>query len=147
MKHFAKQNSSLCSLHCKIGIHINNTVYSSKQKNHQFSSKKPSATKHSPLSNIYNMEFYRNFLFEYSLTGIVKPKFTCTRRNEIWCRILEIEDLPKNMCKTQDRTSLIPDIYYTAFKWAIDRYIKQFYHFSSYPHLLTRRNHALIKLS
>ena len=36
--------------------------------------------------------------------GIVKPKFT--RRNEIWCRILELEDLSKNVRKTQDRTSL-----------------------------------------
>ena len=61
MKHFAKQNSSLCSLHCKIGIQMNNTVYSSKQKNHQFSSKKPSATKHSPLSNVYYMEFIAIF--------------------------------------------------------------------------------------
>ena len=43
--------------------------------------KNPSATKHSPPSNAYYMEFYRNFLFQFSLTGIVKPKFT--RRNEI----------------------------------------------------------------
>ena len=61
---------------------MNITVYSSKQKNYQFSSKKkPSATKHSPLSNVYYMEIYRNFLFEYILMGILKPKFT--RRNEI----------------------------------------------------------------
>ena len=38
-------------------------------------------TKHSPPSYVNEMEFYRNFLFEYSLMGIVKPKFT--RRNEI----------------------------------------------------------------
>ena len=50
------------------------------------------------------MAFYGNFLFEYSLIGIVKPKFT--RRNEIWCRIWEIEDLSKNVRKKQDRTSL-----------------------------------------
>ena len=81
MKYFAKHNSFLCSLHCKIGIQMNNTVYLSKYKNYQFSSKKPPATKHSPLSNVYKMEFYRNFLFEYSLMGIVKPKFT--RRIEI----------------------------------------------------------------
>ena len=31
------------------------------------------------------------FLFQYSLIGIVKPKFF--RRNEIWCRIWEIQDL------------------------------------------------------
>ena len=74
MKHFAKQNSSLCSLQCKIGIQMNDTVYSSKQKKYQISLKKqPSATKHSPLSNVYYMEFYRNFLFEYSIMGIVKP--------------------------------------------------------------------------
>ena len=50
------------------------------------------------------MKFYRNLLFQYSLIGIVKPKFT--RRNEIWCRIWEIEDLSKNVRKKQDRTSL-----------------------------------------
>ena len=50
------------------------------------------------------MEFYCNFLIEYSLIDIVKPKFT--RRNEMRCRILEIEDLSKNLRKTQDRTSL-----------------------------------------
>ena len=57
MKHFAKQNSSLCNLHGKIGIQMNNTVYTSKQKNYL-----PSATKHSP-SNVYYIKFYRNFLF------------------------------------------------------------------------------------
>ena len=36
--------------------------------------------------------------------GIVKPKFT--RRNEIRSRIKEIEDLAKNVRKTEDRTSL-----------------------------------------
>ena len=43
--------------------------------------KNPSATKQSPPSYVYYMEFYRNFLFEYSLIGIVKPKFT--KRNEM----------------------------------------------------------------
>ena len=81
MKHFTKQSSSLCSLHGKIGIQMNNTVYTSKEKNYEFSSKKPSATKHCPPSNVYYIVFYRNFLFQYSLIGIVKPKFT--RRNEI----------------------------------------------------------------
>ena len=33
--------------------------------------KKLSATKHSPPSNVYYMEFYRNFLVECSLIGIV----------------------------------------------------------------------------
>ena len=61
---------------------MNNTVYTSEEKNYEFFSKKPSATKHSPPSNVYYMEFYRNFLFQYSLIGIVKPKFT--RRNEIY---------------------------------------------------------------
>ena len=42
---------------------------------------KPSVTKHSPPSNGYYMEFYRTFLFEYSLIGIVKPKFY--QRNEM----------------------------------------------------------------
>ena len=64
-----------------IGIQMNNTVNTSKRENYQLSSKKPSATKHSPLSNVYYMEIYRNFLFEYILMGILKPKFT--RRNEI----------------------------------------------------------------
>ena len=65
-----------------------------------FSKKKPSATKHSALSNVYYMEIYRNFLFEYNLMGILKPLFT--RRNELSCRILEIQDLSKNVSKTQD---------------------------------------------
>ena len=81
MKHFTKQSSSLCSLHGKFGIQMNNTVYTSKEKNYEFSSKKPSATKHSPPSYVYYIDIYRNFLFQYSLIGIVKPKFT--RRNEI----------------------------------------------------------------
>ena len=80
MKHFAKQNSSLCSLHGKIGIQMNNTVYTSKEKNYQFSSKKPSATKHSPPSNVYQLKFHPNFLFENILMDIVKSK---TRRNEV----------------------------------------------------------------
>ena len=77
MKHFTKQIRSLCSLHEKIGIQMNNTVYTSKEKNYEFSSKKPSATKHSPPSNVYYIyiEFYRNLLFQYSLIGIVKLKF------------------------------------------------------------------------
>ena len=81
MKHFTKQSGSLCSLHGKIGIQMNNTVYTSKEKKYEFTSKKPSATKHSPPSNDDFMKFYRNFLFQYSLTCIVKSKFT--RRNKI----------------------------------------------------------------
>ena len=54
---------------------MNNTVYTSKEKNYQFSfkKKKPFALKHSPLSNVYYMEFFNNFLFKYILMGIVKP--------------------------------------------------------------------------
>ena len=100
MKHVTKQNSSLCSLLGKIGILFTHQ----KRKIMNFLLKKPSDTKHSPPSNVYYIVFCRNFLFQYSLIGIVKPKFT--RRNEIWCRILEIEDLSKNVRKTQDRTSL-----------------------------------------
>ena len=56
--------------------------------------KQPSAPKQSTPSNIYYIECYRNFLFQYSLIDIVKPKFT--RRNEIWRIIWEIDDLSKN---------------------------------------------------
>ena len=55
MKHFTK-TISLSSLHGKIGIQMNNTVYT-KEKNCEFSSEKPSATKHSPPSNVYYMKF------------------------------------------------------------------------------------------
>ena len=80
---------------------MNNTVYKSKEKNHEFYAKNPSAIKLSPPSNDYYMEFYGHFfLFQYTLIGIVKHKFT--KRNEIWCRIWEIEDLRKK----QDRTSV-----------------------------------------
>ena len=65
MKHFIKQKSYPCSLHGKIGIQMNNTVHTSKEKKYEFSSIKPSTTKHSPPSNDYDMEFYHNFLFEY----------------------------------------------------------------------------------
>ena len=41
----------------KKGIQMNNTVYTSKEKNYEFSSKKPSATKHSPPSYVYYLEF------------------------------------------------------------------------------------------
>ena len=65
-----------------IGIQMNNTVYTSKEKLYQFSLKKnPTATKHSPPSNVEYLEFYLNFLFEYSYIGIVRLKFT--RRNEM----------------------------------------------------------------
>ena len=59
------------------------------------------------------LKFYHNFLFEYSLMVIVKPKYT--RSNEIRCRVLEIEYLSKNLRKTQHRTSLT--IHHRNFKW------------------------------
>ena len=70
MKHFTKQSSSLCSLHGKIGIQMNNAVYTSKEKNYEFSSKKPSATKHSPQSNVNYMKFYRNLNFKIVLLAL-----------------------------------------------------------------------------
>ena len=51
---------------------MNNTVFTSKEKNDKFSSKNLPLQTYSP-SNVYYMEFYRNFLFEYGLIGIVKP--------------------------------------------------------------------------
>ena len=80
MKHYTKQNSSLCSLHGKIGIQMNNTVYTSKEKNYQFSSLKPSATKVPHLMFI-TWHFTTFVLFEYSLMGIEKPKFTRKKLN------------------------------------------------------------------
>ena len=47
----------------KKGIQMNNTVYKSKEKNHEFYAKKPSAIKLSPPSNDYYMEFYGHFFF------------------------------------------------------------------------------------
>ena len=66
MNHFTKQNRSLCSLHGNRNSN-DDTLYTSKEKNYQFSflKKKPSATKHSPQSNVNFIEFYRYFLFEY----------------------------------------------------------------------------------
>ena len=61
MKHFTKQSSSLCSLHGKIGIQMNCTIYTTKEKKYQFSSKTLSASKHSPPSNVNNMEFIAIF--------------------------------------------------------------------------------------
>ena len=81
MKHLTKQSSSLSSLRGNIGIQMNNTVYISKEKNYEFSSKKPFATKHSPHLMCIIWNFTAFFLFQYSLIGIVKPKFT--RRNEM----------------------------------------------------------------
>ena len=40
---------------------MNNTVYTSKEKNYKFSSKKPSASKHGPPSNVYYIEFIAIF--------------------------------------------------------------------------------------
>ena len=67
MKHFTKQSRSLCSLHGKKVIQMNSTVYTSKEKNYEFSSKKHSATKHSPPSNVYYIEFYTYFVIAQNL--------------------------------------------------------------------------------
>ena len=81
MKHFTKPNTSPRNLHGKVGIQISNTVFTSKEKNQQFSSQKNLLQQNSPPSKVHDMEFYRNCLIEYSLVGIVKPKFT--RRNDV----------------------------------------------------------------
>ena len=96
---------------------MNNTVYTSKEKNYQFSSKKPYATKHSPPSNVYYMEFYRIFLFEYSLMDIVKSKFT--RRNEILCRILEIARRSVQKCAQNAGSSVLNAITVNIFDYSI----------------------------
>ena len=57
MKHFTKQSSFLCSLHGKIGIKSPFTH----QKRKIMNSKKPSATKHSPPSNVYFYEILSQF--------------------------------------------------------------------------------------
>ena len=65
---------------------MNNTVYTSKAKNYQYFSKKRSATKHSPPSNVNYMEFNRNLLFEYSLfdckTSIYQKKWNMIQNYE-----------------------------------------------------------------
>ena len=86
-----KQNSWVCSLHGKIGIKINNTVFTSKEKINKSLLKKPSASKESPHLMLIIWTFIALFLIEYNLIGIVKLKFT--RRNKILLRILE--DLTK----------------------------------------------------
>ena len=63
MKHFTKQSSPLCNLHGKIGIQMYNTTYTSKEKNYEFSSKKPSATKHSPHLMFIILYFVAIFYF------------------------------------------------------------------------------------
>ena len=45
----------------KIEIQINNTIYTSKENNYQLSSKKPSAIKHSPHSNVHYMKYDAEF--------------------------------------------------------------------------------------
>ena len=67
MKHFTKQYSSLCNLHGKMYIHLKRKFYNF------FLKKTPSITKHTPPFNFYfyDMEFFREFLIQYSLIGIV----------------------------------------------------------------------------
>ena len=111
--HLAWNNSNSNKQYC---LHI-------KQKHYQFSSKNPSSTKNSPQSNFYYMDFFLNFLFEYSFIGIVKLKFT--RRNEMWCRILDIEALSKKVRKTQDRMSLIHvHVFYFVINCLHHRYMQ-----------------------
>ena len=66
MKHFAEQNSSLCSLHGKIGIQMNITVYTSKQENDKFPSK------NLPLQNIvsYLLFITWNFITIFYLNTV-----------------------------------------------------------------------------
>ena len=61
---------------------MNCTIYTTKEKKYQFFSKTPSASKQSPPSSVNNMEFIAFFLYECSLLGIIKSKFTS--RNEIY---------------------------------------------------------------
>ena len=93
MKHFIKQSSSLYSVHGKIGIQMNNTVYTSKDEIINFLLKKPSDTKHSPPTQwiIYGIlsKYFNCINYTCSLICIVKPKFTCTRINETWFRNLD----------------------------------------------------------
>ena len=58
MKHLTKQNSFLCNLHGKIGIQINNNIYTSTEKNRNFFLINPSATKQklSTPTNVYYMD-------------------------------------------------------------------------------------------
>ena len=59
MNHFTKQKRSLGSqLHRRKGIQINSSVSTSKEKNEHISfKKKTSATKQSPTSNVFDIEF------------------------------------------------------------------------------------------
>lgn len=68
MKHFTKQNSSLCSLHGKIWILM---FILWKEKTWLFSSIKLSGTEHSLTSNSYYMEFYRNYLMNILYLGLL----------------------------------------------------------------------------
>ena len=53
------------------------------------------------------MEFYRNILIEYSLIGIVNPKFT----REKWNMMQNFKiNLSKNVRKNKDRTSLMSEL-------------------------------------
>ena len=63
MKKNRKSNQQYCLKHRK-------------RKIDKFLLKKSSTTKHNPPSNVFYMEFHRNFLIEYRFIGIVYPKFT-----------------------------------------------------------------------
>ena len=67
MKHLTKQNITQCSLHGKLGNQMNNTVNTSKEKDKKkFFFKTFHHNNIDPPPNVYYMEFYRNFLIEYS---------------------------------------------------------------------------------
>ena len=103
MKHFTKQNSFPFSQHEQQKFKPTTLFTCQKEKKLTLFLEQPSATNHCPPSNVYHMDFYRNFVTEYSLIGMLKPLFT--KRYEIRCRILKIEDSSENVRKTQDRTS------------------------------------------
>ena len=75
MKYFTKQNSSLCSLHGKIGNQINNTVYISKVKNNNFLLKNLPPQIIVPHLMLIPSNFIAIFngIYKFSLIGIVKP--------------------------------------------------------------------------
>ena len=81
MKHFTKQNSTLCSLHGKIRIQMNNIFTHRKRKIINFFFKKPSATKIVPnlmfiAKNLITIFFYLNIvqwaLYNLNLTEEMK---------------------------------------------------------------------------
>ena len=89
-----------------------NQQYTKREKNNNFLLK-TFRHKQDPPTDVYYMELYFTYL-EYSLIGIVKYKIT--RVKELWYRILEIEDMSKNVWKRQDRTFLSRNMYFFLYK-------------------------------